>query len=96
MAEASDTQGILRQNLLDAGCGPDTVQRCMELVKKQENVELLRLLSRHRRELLDRVHQNEKRIDCLDYLIYQIENKKLNLFGGVCHGRKIGSYPGMG
>ena len=77
MAEASDTQGILRQNLLDAGCGMDTVQRCMDLVKKRENTELLRLLSRHRRELLDMVHQSEKRIDCLDYLIYQIEKQKI-------------------
>ena len=77
MAEASDTQGILRQNLLDAGCGSDTVQQCMDLVKKRENTELLRLLSRHRRELLDTVHQNEKRIDCLDYLIYQIEKQKI-------------------
>ena len=77
MAEASDTQGILRQNLLDAGCGSDTVQRCMDLVKKRENTELLRLLSRHRRELLDMVHQSEKRIDCLDYLIYQIEKQNI-------------------
>ena len=77
MAEASDTQGILRQNLLDAGCGLDTVQQCMDLIKKQENAELLRLLSRHRRVLLDTVHQSEKRIDCLDYLIYQIEKRKI-------------------
>ena len=77
MAEASDIQGILRQNLLDAGCGSDTVQRCMDLVKRRESAELLRLLSRHRRELLDTVHQNEKRIDCLDYLIYQIEKQKI-------------------
>ena len=75
MAEASDTQGILRQNLLDAGCGSDTVQQCMDLVKKRECAKLLRLLSRHRRELLDMVHQNEKRIDCLDYLIYQLEKQ---------------------
>ena len=77
MAEASDTQGILRQNLLDAGCGSDTIQQCMDLVKRRESAELLRLLSRHRRELLDTVHQNEKRIDCLDYLIYQIEKQKI-------------------
>lgn len=77
MAEASDAQGILRQNLLDAGCGSDAVQRYMDLVKKREYAELLRLLSRHRRELLDTVHQNEKRIDCLDYLIYHIEKQKI-------------------
>ncbi len=77
MAEASDTQGILHQNLLDAGCGSDTVQQCMDLVKKRECAELFRLLSRHRRELLDTVHQSEKRNDCLDYLIYQNEKLKI-------------------
>ena len=77
MAEASDTQGILWQNLLDAGCGADIMRRCMELAEKRESAELLRLLSHHRRELLDTVHQNEKRIDCLDYLIYQIEKQKI-------------------
>ncbi len=77
MAEASDTQGILRQNLLDAGCGSDTVQRCMDLAKRRECAELLCLLLRHRRELLDTIHQSEKRIDCLDYLIYQIEKQKV-------------------
>ena len=31
MAEASDVQGILYQNLMDAGCDRETVQRCMAL-----------------------------------------------------------------
>lgn len=76
MPNASDTQGILMQNLLDAGCSGDTVRRCMELAGKQERGELLRVLSHHRRELLDLVHQSEKQIDCLDYLIFQIEKQK--------------------
>lgn len=76
MPKASDTQGILRQNLLDAGCGGDTIQQCMELAGKQERGELLRVLSRHRRELLELVHLSEKRIDCLDYLVYQIEKQE--------------------
>lgn len=76
MPKASDTEGILRQNLLDAGCSGDTVRRCMDLAGKQERGELLRVLSRHRRELLELVHLSEKRIDCLDYLIYQIEKQE--------------------
>jgi len=67
---------MLRQNLLDAGCGADTIRRCMDLAGKQGRKELLHILSRHRRELLDLVHQNEKRIDCLDYLVYQIEKEE--------------------
>lgn len=75
MPKASDTQGILRQNLLDAGCSGDMIRRCMDLAGKQECGELLRILACHRRELLNAVHQNEKQIDCLDYLVYQIEKQ---------------------
>lgn len=75
MPEASDTKGIFRQNLIDAGCGPELVRQCTALAQQQETYELMRLLSRHRRVLLDTIHQNEKRIDCLDYLIYHIEKQ---------------------
>ena len=75
MAEASDTQGILRQNLLDAGCGSDMVQMCMALAQKENMTELIHILTQHRRTLLDTVHQNEKRIDCLDYLVYRLEKQ---------------------
>lgn len=75
MPEASDTKGIFRQNLIDAGCGPELVRQCVSLVQQKETSELMRVLSRHRRVLLDIVHQNEKRIDCLDYLIYNLEKQ---------------------
>jgi len=74
--KASDAQGILRQNLLDAGCSGDMIQRCMDLAGKQERRELLHVLSHHRRELLDLIHLSEKRIDCLDYLVFQIEKQE--------------------
>lgn len=73
MAEASDTLGILRQNLVDAGCDRELTGRCITLAQEMKTDELLRLLSRHRQTLLDGVHQWEKQIDCLDYLIYQID-----------------------
>ena len=76
MPEASDTQGILRQNLIDAGCGSDTVRVCMALAQSQKTAELVRILSQHRRALLDTVHQSEKQIDCLDYLLYTLEKQR--------------------
>ena len=78
MPEASDAQAILRENLKDAGCGPDMICRCEVLVQGEKKAELIRALSLHRQTLLDAVHENERRIDCLDYLIYQFEkqNKK--------------------
>ena len=75
MPEASDTKGIFRQNLIDAGCSPELVRQCATLVQQKETSELMRVLSRHKKGLLDTVHQNEKRIDCLDYLIYHLEKQ---------------------
>ena len=75
MPEASDTRAILRESLKDAGCDLDTICRCEVLAHEQKKGELMRVLSLHRRALLNAVHENERRIDCLDYLIYQIEKQ---------------------
>lgn len=77
MPEASDTQGILRQNLIDAGCDQELVQRCVALTQEEKTAEVLRILSRHRQTLLDTVHWGEKQIDCLDYLVYTIKKQYL-------------------
>lgn len=73
MAEASDTQGILRQNLIDAGCNQELVRRCMDLAQRKETGELARILSQYKRTLLDTIHTEQKKIDCLDYLVWRIE-----------------------
>ena len=75
MPEASDKQAILRENLKDAGCDLDMICRCEVLAQGEKKAELMQVLSQHRRTLLDAVHENERRIDCLDYLIYQIEKQ---------------------
>ena len=78
MPEASDKRAILQENLKDAGCDPDMIRRCEILVQGEKRGELMRVLSQHRRALLDAVHENERRIDCLDYLVYQLEKQAKN------------------
>ncbi|MEH2940782.1 hypothetical protein [Lawsonibacter sp. JLR.KK007] len=73
MAEASDTEGILRQNLIDAGCDLELVQQCMDLAQGERMEEMKRILTRHRQTLLDMIHAEQKKIDCLDYLFYNME-----------------------
>lgn len=75
MALATDAESILRQNLTDAGCDAETIRHCMHLAKTGELARAKPILARHRQSLLDAVHQNEKRIDCLDYLLYQLEKQ---------------------
>lgn len=60
------------QNLRDAGCGKQTVEQFLRCWRTGQTQEQLRLLGEQRSRLLERVHREERRIDCLDYLVYQI------------------------
>ncbi len=77
MAEASDIMGILHQNLIDAGCSEDLTQSCMELAKVNQWDRILSLLSKQRTDLLNSVHDRQKQIDCLDFLVYSIHKKHI-------------------
>lgn len=75
MAEASDKFGILRQNLIDAGCGDNTIKKCIDYAQSDEWDRLIPKLSEHKAALLGAVHENQKKIDCLDFLVYQIKKE---------------------
>lgn len=60
------------QNLKDAGCTQDIIECCMACMEQGKKKELLKRLEEHRTGLLHKVHEEEKHIDCLDYLVYQI------------------------
>ena len=60
------------QNLIDAGCDEKTItvfENC-KTVKDE-----LRLLEKHRAALLDRSHEVNRQIACLDYLVYNLEKE---------------------
>ncbi len=75
MAHISDAQGRLRENLADAGCGEELTGRFLALVEQGKTREALALLSGHRKALLDCCHAEQKKIDCLDYLVYRLEKE---------------------
>ena len=77
MAEASDRIGIFYQNLEDAGCDQQTKERCMALFQSGNLRAMLPVLSAYRKGLLDTVRAGQKRIDCLDYLIYKIQKETI-------------------
>ncbi len=51
----------------------DMIRQYFRLAESGREKEQIRLLYRRRAALLDRLHQNQKQIDSLDYLIYQME-----------------------
>lgn len=75
MAEASDQTGIFYQNLEDAGCDKQTKEKCMALFQSGNLRGILPLLSNYRKDLLSTVRSGQKKIDCLDYLIYKIQKE---------------------
>lgn len=76
MDELKQRQLLLR-NLEDAGCDCATIEQFFKLQNEGRKAEQLRLLFRHRASLLDRVHVGQHMIDCLDYLIYSMENEEI-------------------
>ena len=65
------------QNLEDAGCEPEMIRDFLGWFDKGQQKKQLELLEHQREHLLGRVHKEEKRISCLDYLIYQIQRNKI-------------------
>ena len=63
-------------DLKDAGCTDEMVEKFMALQDSEDEEQQIRLLSGYRKHLLEKLHREEKRIDCLDYLLYQMQNKK--------------------
>lgn len=74
MSNHTSVQSVI-QNLEDAGCDSETIEEFISLDAEGKAKEQLNLLARQRQQLLDRVHKEERRIDCLDYLTYQLNRK---------------------
>lgn len=62
-----------RRNLEDARCPEHLIE---EYAHAREDEQRVRQLRAYRRELLSGIHAEQKKLDCLDYLIYQLRNGK--------------------
>lgn len=64
------------QNLRDAGCEEATIQDFMDYLHCGKYTVGEKLLEKHRRCLLEDLRAEQKKIDCLDYLIYVMRKKR--------------------
>ena len=78
MARAEDTSVGLYQNLLDAGYSDIEAERCLALAESGEWQALRKALAKQKTVLLSALHKSEKQIDCLDFLVYEINKKHIN------------------
>ncbi len=73
---AHGSKEAMIQNMKDAGCSQETIECCVDYLNCGKETELLERLSNHREGLLHKVHEGEKQIGCLDYLVYQIDRSR--------------------
>ena len=70
----NDKDFLMRRNLTDAGLSEDEIAEVLSLLDEGRDIVVRRILARHRTSLLNTVHENQTRIDCLDYLIYDMNH----------------------
>lgn len=66
----------LIENLKDAGFDETEIKEFMDLYNNSTLNNQCECLKKKRKKLLDKVHKNEKCIDCLDYLKYSLEKEE--------------------
>ena len=66
---------LLVRNLKDAGCGPLLIEKILALHESGNIREELRLLAAQRSGLLEKVHAAQKKVDCLDYLVFNMKQE---------------------
>lgn len=75
MTEPDGKTVLLLHNLKDAGCDTAMTEQFLAYEREKKTQAQRRLLLRQRDSLLRAVHENQERIDCLDFLLYSVEGK---------------------
>lgn len=76
MTERTKQEQAVVANLADAGCDKEQIEQFMDFLKSGRKEAGLSLVAKHRRFLLDCYHADQKKIDCLDYLIYKMNQNQ--------------------
>lgn len=66
----------LIENLKDAGCDLKTIEKFKDLLERGKMEDIYIILRKYRESLLKNIHQKQKEIDILDYLVLDL--KKIN------------------
>lgn len=69
-----DEEKIIK-NMKDAGCNDACIQEFLKKYESGSKKQWDRVLSQHRKELLDRMHEEQRKIDCLDYLSFRLASE---------------------
>lgn len=71
--QTSETE--LMQCLRDCGCDEETAEQFLTYGREDRLKDQVRLLYRLRRPFLEALHGDQRRIDCIDFMIRELEGK---------------------
>lgn len=66
----------LKEELKEAGLSKPTADAVVEKLENGDKAGAMALLDAHREKLLTRFHKSRECIDCVDYLVYQLQKSK--------------------
>lgn len=64
-------------NLSDAGCGSDELNKAKKLYEVGDGEALIRFFRQCRSNRLEELHASQQKVDRIDFLIRQTENKAI-------------------
>lgn len=65
------------QCLKDYGCDDRMTELFLAYGQESRTRDQIRLLSRQRQSLMNDLHETQKRVDCIDYIIRKLEQREL-------------------
>ena len=68
-------ENAVKRNLLDVGCSNESADYVDRLYQAGRISDALHEMKVLRCDLMDELHQSQRRVDCLDYLIRQTEKE---------------------
>ena len=69
------TENEIIQNLKDAGLGDTMIADFINCWRNGSMESGMKLLTAKRKELLDEIHAGQRKLDCLDYLMYELQRE---------------------
>ena len=63
-------------NMKDAGCRGEDIRKAKQIYDLGDMDALIRCFRKCRCDLMDELHESQRKVDCLDFLIRQTEKAK--------------------
>lgn len=61
------------ENMKDFGCDEETIHKFIDCFEKHDKAGQKKILKDCRDKIMNDLHENQKKVDLLDYMAYQLE-----------------------